>query len=232
MSTYYVNIVCRHLTNGNLFTTMPTYNVDYPQDCPLGAILRWAILSPSVIRNAHPNYYVFLWIVCAFSTLDDALMLVMYWCCWCTDARMLLNQDQDLLADLTIAICSSFQICQAFQQIFCSLYYCDQAASWHNQTTTRQPPYILSETPGTLLQWKILKKKNTFLIFSFQTFLEWKILKTTFLIFSFFLIQVPSNRIAKPDFAQTKPILFINFLVSPSAICQNVKLHNIKLFAV
>ena len=24
-----------------------------------GAILRWAILSPSVIRIAHPNYYVF-----------------------------------------------------------------------------------------------------------------------------------------------------------------------------
>ena len=30
-----------------------------------GAIPRWAILSPSVIRIAHPNYYVFLWIVCA-----------------------------------------------------------------------------------------------------------------------------------------------------------------------
>ena len=28
MSTYYVNIVCRHLTNGNLFTKMPTYNVN------------------------------------------------------------------------------------------------------------------------------------------------------------------------------------------------------------
>ena len=31
-----------------------------------GAILRWAILSPSVIRIAHPSYYVFLWIVCAW----------------------------------------------------------------------------------------------------------------------------------------------------------------------
>ena len=31
-----------------------------------GAIPRWAILSPSVIRIAHPNYYVFLWIVCAW----------------------------------------------------------------------------------------------------------------------------------------------------------------------
>ena len=30
-----------------------------------GAIPRWAILSPSVIRIAHPDYYVFLWIVCA-----------------------------------------------------------------------------------------------------------------------------------------------------------------------
>ena len=37
-------------------------------------------------------------------------MLLMRWCCWCTDAAdplMLLNQDQDLLADLCKAICSS-----------------------------------------------------------------------------------------------------------------------------
>ena len=37
-------------------------------------------------------------------------MLMMRWCCWCTDAAdplMLLNQDQDLLADLCKAICSS-----------------------------------------------------------------------------------------------------------------------------
>ena len=38
---------------------------------------------------------------------DDALMLLMYWCCWCADALMQLNQDQDLLADLSKAICSS-----------------------------------------------------------------------------------------------------------------------------
>ena len=33
---------------------------------PQWAILRWAILSPSVIRIAHPNYYIFLWIICAW----------------------------------------------------------------------------------------------------------------------------------------------------------------------
>ena len=47
---------------------------------------------------------------CWFTDADDALMLLMYWCCWCTDALMLLNQDQDLLADLSIAICSSFPL--------------------------------------------------------------------------------------------------------------------------
>ena len=38
------------------------------------------------------------------------LMLLMRWCCWCNAAAemlMLLNQDQDLLADLSIALCSS-----------------------------------------------------------------------------------------------------------------------------
>ena len=37
----------------------------------------------------------------------DALMLLMH---RCSDALMLLNQDQDLLADLSIAICSSFNM--------------------------------------------------------------------------------------------------------------------------
>ena len=45
---------------------------------------------------------------CWCADADEALMLLMYWCSWCTDALMLLNQDQDLLADLSIAICSSF----------------------------------------------------------------------------------------------------------------------------
>ena len=39
----------------------------------------------------------------------DPADVLMHWCCWCTDALMLLNQDQDLLADLSIAICSSFR---------------------------------------------------------------------------------------------------------------------------
>ena len=47
---------------------------------------------------------------------DDALMLLMYWWCWCTDALMLLNQDQDLLADLSIAICSSYN-CQVLYEV-------------------------------------------------------------------------------------------------------------------
>ena len=52
------------------------------------------------------------------------LMLLMHWYCWCADAAevlmgwctdaadalMLLNQDQDLLADLSKAICSSYHI--------------------------------------------------------------------------------------------------------------------------
>ena len=41
----------------------------------------------------------------------DAAYVLMRWCCWCAkaaDALMLLNQDQDLLADLSIAICSSY----------------------------------------------------------------------------------------------------------------------------
>ena len=37
----------------------------------------------------------------------NALMLLMRWCCWCTE--MLLNKDQDQLADLSIlAFCSGF----------------------------------------------------------------------------------------------------------------------------
>ena len=39
------------------------------------------------------------------------LSITYYWCCWCAnaaDALMLLNQDQDQLADLSIAFCSSF----------------------------------------------------------------------------------------------------------------------------
>ena len=60
---------------------------------------------------------------CWCTDADDALMLLMYWCCWCTDALMLLNQDQDLLADLSIAICSSWvcilwpSMCVAVQQL-------------------------------------------------------------------------------------------------------------------
>ena len=44
----------------------------------------------------------------------DALMLMMPWCCWCTVAAnvlTLLNQDRDFLADLSIAICSSYFMC-------------------------------------------------------------------------------------------------------------------------
>ena len=50
---------------------------------------------------------------CWCNVAADALLLLMLlmrwccWCCWCADAQMLLNQDQDLLADLSIAICSS-----------------------------------------------------------------------------------------------------------------------------
>ena len=47
---------------------------------------------------------------CWCADSSDALMRMMHWCCWCTDvvdALMLLNQDQDLLADLSISICSS-----------------------------------------------------------------------------------------------------------------------------
>ena len=62
----------------------------------------------------HCSCYVLLlqmrW--CCWSIVAaDALMLMMPWCCWCTVAAnvlMLLNQDQDFLADLSIAICSSF----------------------------------------------------------------------------------------------------------------------------
>ena len=45
---------------------------------------------------------------------DTALLLMIHWNCWCTnatDALILLNQDQDILADLSIAICSSFIFC-------------------------------------------------------------------------------------------------------------------------
>ena len=34
-------------------------------------------------------------------------MLMMHWCCCCADVLILLNQDQVLLVDLSIAICSS-----------------------------------------------------------------------------------------------------------------------------
>ena len=54
---------------------------------------------------------------CWCTDADDALMC---WCCWCADALMLLNQDQDLLADLSIAICSSFLDAT---YIFCSFLF-------------------------------------------------------------------------------------------------------------
>ena len=55
----------------------------------------------------------------------DVLMQLMYWCCWCTDAAdalMLLNQDEDLLADLSKAICSSFSLTihNVFRNLTCS----------------------------------------------------------------------------------------------------------------
>ena len=55
----------------------------------------------------------------------DAMLLLMCWCSWCTDAAdalMLLNQDQDLLADLSKAICSSFSLTihNVFRNLTCS----------------------------------------------------------------------------------------------------------------
>ena len=57
---------------------------------------------------AYPADTLMHW-SCWCTDADDALVLLMYWYYWCADAIMLLNHDQDLLADLSIAICSSIR---------------------------------------------------------------------------------------------------------------------------
>ena len=52
--------------NCNQMKMMITLRIAHLRIAHWGAILRWAILSPSVIRIAHPNYYIFLWIICAW----------------------------------------------------------------------------------------------------------------------------------------------------------------------
>ena len=51
---------------------------------------------------------------------DTPLLLMIHWNCWCTnatDALILLNQDQDILADLSIATCSSLRF--SFKNLCC-----------------------------------------------------------------------------------------------------------------
>ena len=73
-----------------------------PADAPI-LLMRWSCWCAD---PADALILLMSW-SCRCTDADDALVLLMYWCCWCADAIMLLNHDQDLLADLSIAICSS-----------------------------------------------------------------------------------------------------------------------------
>ena len=71
-------------------------------------------LESSVVANlADAPIWLMRWSYwCAdppdFAYALNLLILLMYWCTDAADALMLLNQDQDLLPDLSIAVCSSF----------------------------------------------------------------------------------------------------------------------------
>ena len=53
--------IMHHIKGFSIIVRIPHLRIPH-----WGAILRWGILSQSVIRITHPNYYVFLCIVCAW----------------------------------------------------------------------------------------------------------------------------------------------------------------------
>ena len=66
MSTYYVDIVCQHLTNGNLFPKMPTYNVNINMTDTESQVefqmFRWYQIQRTIICNTQS--FIFLAEIC------------------------------------------------------------------------------------------------------------------------------------------------------------------------
>ena len=81
---------------------------------PRGPLRTPSSVSLSVGADAADALLLLIRCCCWCNIAADALLLLMHWCVGSADALMLLNQDQDLLADLSIAFCSSSQFVMVF----------------------------------------------------------------------------------------------------------------------
>ena len=96
---------------------------------------------------------------CWCADLADVPILLIRWSCWCTDAhdalmlmmQMPLNQDQDSVADLSIAICSSFHKGSRGFPISIK-YWC-----WYCHNILRCFHALLSGFPAIMRQCPVLK---------------------------------------------------------------------------